>query len=69
MIEQLNQVWERHNRSYFYFVQYLWSLCRFDGVKAFINWVLLPTIDWVFKPFCRFTGLTSVYNFLLAPTF
>ena len=67
MIEQLNAVWERHNRTYFFFFHYLWSLCRFDGVWAFKNWVFLPTIDWVFRPFCRFTGLTALYDFLIRP--
>lgn len=69
MMEQLNSVWERHNRTYFFFFNYLWSLCRFDGVWAFKNWVLLPTIDWIFKPFCRFTGLTALYDFLIRPCF
>jgi hypothetical protein len=69
MMEQLNAVWEKQGRSYFYCLHYLWSLCRFDGVWAFKNWVLLPTIEWVFKPFCRFTGLTAVYNWLVSPTF
>jgi hypothetical protein len=57
MKDQLDQLWERHSRSYFYFFSYLWGLCRFDGVWAFKNWVLQPTIDWVFAPFCRITGL------------
>ena len=68
LMAQLNVLWEKHHRSYFFFLQYLWGLCRFDGVWAFKNWVLLPTIDWVFKPFCRFTGLTAIYDFLLRPT-
>ena len=67
MMEQLNAVWEKQGRSYFYFLHYLWSLCRFDGVWAFKNWVLMPTIEWIFKPFCRFTGLTAAFEWVVLP--